>query len=131
MGGFVEQGPDPAVAAFGDAAGVVDLARLIAARNKAEIGPEIARALEALGIIDGRREGERGELADAGDCHQAAARIGCSDHLLDVGVDRDHSREHGSDLTCTGLKKPVRARWASPRASLRSVLWVVSDFSAW
>jgi hypothetical protein len=29
-----------------------------------------------------------------------------------------------SDLICTGLKKPVRARYASPGASLRSVLWV-------
>jgi hypothetical protein len=27
-----------------------------------------------------------------------------------------------SDFTCTGLKKPVRAKCASPRASLRSVL---------
>jgi hypothetical protein len=26
------------------------------------------------------------------------------------------------DFTCTGLKKPVRAKCASPRASLRSVL---------
>ena len=31
----------------------------------------------------------------------------------------------------TGLKKPVRARCASPRASLRSVFWVASDLSAW
>ena len=37
----------------------------------------------------------------------------------------------GSDFTWIGLKKPVRARWAKPRASLRSVLWVASDFSAW
>ena len=29
-----------------------------------------------------------------------------------------------SDFICTGLKKPVRARYASPGASLRSVLWV-------
>ena len=36
----------------------------------------------------------------------------------------------GNDFTCTGLKNPVRARWAKPRASLRSVLWVASDFSA-
>src|ERR1700733_13509103 len=28
------------------------------------------------------------------------------------------------DFTCTGLKKPVRAKCASPRASFRSVLWV-------
>ena len=35
------------------------------------------------------------------------------------------------DFTCTGLKKPVRAKCASPRASLRSVLWVASDLTAW
>ena len=29
-----------------------------------------------------------------------------------------------SDFICTGLKKPGRARYASPGASLRSVLWV-------
>ena len=29
-----------------------------------------------------------------------------------------------SDFICTGLKKAVRARYASPGASLRSVLWV-------
>ena len=29
-----------------------------------------------------------------------------------------------SDLICTGLNRPVRARYASPGASLRSVLWV-------
>ena len=33
---------------------------------------------------------------------------------------------------CTiDVKKPVRAKCASPRASLRSVLWVASDLSAW
>jgi hypothetical protein len=36
-----------------------------------------------------------------------------------------------NDFTCTGLKKPVRAKCASPRASLRSVLWVASNLSAW
>ena len=30
-----------------------------------------------------------------------------------------------------GLKKPARAKCASPRASFRSVLWVASDLSAW
>ena len=36
-----------------------------------------------------------------------------------------------NDFTGTGLKKPVRAKSASPRASLRSVLWVAGDLSAW
>jgi hypothetical protein len=36
----------------------------------------------------------------------------------------------GSDFTRTVVKKPVRASCASPRASLRSVLCVASDFSA-
>jgi hypothetical protein len=36
----------------------------------------------------------------------------------------------GCDFTCTGLKKPVQAKCASPRASLRSVLRVASDLSA-
>ena len=36
----------------------------------------------------------------------------------------------GRDFPCTGLKNPVRARWAKPRASLRSVVCVASDASA-
>jgi len=35
----------------------------------------------------------------------------------------------GSDFTCAGLKKPVRAKCANPRASLRSILWVASDLA--
>jgi hypothetical protein len=34
------------------------------------------------------------------------------------------------DFTCTGLKKPLRAKCARSRVSLRSALWVASDLSA-
>ena len=47
---------------------------------------------------------------------------------------RDDQRADGVSrqrLHVHGLEEPVRARCASPRASLRSVLWVASDFSAW
>ena len=45
--------------------------------------------------------------------------------------DQRAERVGRKDFTCTGLKKPVRCKCASPRASLRSVLWVASDLSAW
>ena len=49
-----------------------------------------------------------------------------ADQLL-ARADQRTDGVRGSDFTCTGLKNPVRAR----RASLRSVLWVASDLSAW
>ena len=54
-----------------------------------------------------------------------------ADQLLARDDQRAERRELDSDFTCTGLKKPVRAKCARPRASLRSVLWVASDLSAW
>lgn len=51
--------------------------------------------LNRPGVIDSGREGECGELANAGNCHQPAAYIGDPGHLLHVGVDCRHSRKHG------------------------------------
>ena len=75
------------IAALGDAAGVVHFARLIAARHQAEIGADVARPPEAPGNIDGSREGERREMANARNRHQPAAGAASPGHLLHVGVD--------------------------------------------
>ena len=75
---------------------LVHFARLVATRHQAEIGADVARPTKALGIIDGGREGERSELADAGNGHQPAACAGSPGHLLHVGIDCRDSRKHGS-----------------------------------
>jgi hypothetical protein len=47
IGGFVQQGPHPPVPALRDAADVVDLARLIAPWNQAQIGTDISGSANA------------------------------------------------------------------------------------
>jgi hypothetical protein len=47
IGGFVQQGPHPPVPALRDAADVVDLARLIAPWNQAQIGADISGSANA------------------------------------------------------------------------------------
>lgn len=91
---FVEQGSITPVANLGDAADIVDLTRLVASRNEAEIGAKISRPAEAAWIVDGRRERESGQRAYAGDRHQPAASIGRADELLDICVDRRDRSEH-------------------------------------
>src|SRR5271166_2013013 len=50
IGGLVQQRPYPPVAAFRDAADVVDLARLIPSRDEAQVGADVARSANARGI---------------------------------------------------------------------------------
>src|SRR3984957_4719081 len=202
IGGLVQEGSHPPIPAFRDAAGVVDLSRLMAPWNQTQIGANISGSADARRIVDRSHKGERCQLSDAWDGHEPAAGRRGSCHTSHVGVDRGARRHHcGScrnqsphggrktgdplacfkslvdegdgkragqsdpnttakpricfsrvtrwptsflrapisertawadkDFTCTGLKKPVRAKCARPRASLRSVLWVASDLSAW
>src|SRR5208283_4666169 len=62
IGGLVQQGSHPPVAAFRDAADVVDLPRLIASGNQAQIGADVSRSSYAGRIVDCGDEGERGQL---------------------------------------------------------------------
>ena len=59
IGRLVKQRADPSVAALRDAAGIVDLAGLVAPWHQAQIGPDVARPPEAFRFIDRRDEGER------------------------------------------------------------------------
>lgn len=61
---FIEQPPHPPVATFRDAAGVVDLARLVSEGHEAETGADIARSLEAFGIVDRRGKSKCRQLPD-------------------------------------------------------------------
>jgi hypothetical protein len=47
VGGLVQQGPDPPVAAFRDAADVVDFSGLIAFWNQAEVGADVSGSSDA------------------------------------------------------------------------------------
>ena len=69
VGGLVEQCTHPPIAALRDAAGVVDLTRLIASRHQTEISANVTRSSEASGIVDCGREGESGQLANTGNAH--------------------------------------------------------------
>jgi hypothetical protein len=55
---------------------------------------------------------------------------GLADQFL-ARADQRADGMRGKRLHMHGLKKPVRAKCARPRASLRSVLWVASDLSSW
>src|ERR1700693_189406 len=67
------RGSHPPVAAFRDAADVVDLARLIPPGDQAEIGADISRSADARRIVDCGHKGERGQLTDPWECHQPTA----------------------------------------------------------
>ena len=94
------------IAALGDAAGVIHLARLIPARDKAEIRtnltgsakaggigqsgrdrPKRAGSAKAGGIVDGRGKSQGGQRSDTGNGHKAAADLRSPRHLLHVGID--------------------------------------------
>lgn len=53
---LVQECANPTIAALRDAAGLVDLARLIATRHETEISADVAGSAEAFGIINRRRE---------------------------------------------------------------------------
>src|SRR5829696_7407568 len=66
--------------------------------HQTEISANIAGLPEASGIINRGCEGERGELADAGNAHQPTASIECPDSLTIgsyVRIDRYDGGEHG------------------------------------
>ena len=64
------------VAGLGDRAAALRLAGAVLAGHEAEVGFELMRVAEALGIVDGGEEGGGGDGADAGDGAQARhARI--------------------------------------------------------
>lgn len=73
IGGLIEKRAEPPVAAFGDAAGIVDLTGLIASRDQAQIGAHMARTSEAGWIVDRGYKGQRGKAAYTRNCHQASA----------------------------------------------------------
>ncbi len=52
---------------------MIDLTRLVASWDEAEIGAKISRPAEAARIVDGSGECESGQRAYAGDRHQPAA----------------------------------------------------------
>jgi hypothetical protein len=105
-------------------------------------GADVARSPEAFRVINGRREGERGELADTWDRHQPAARIGCPDHPPDIRIDRrnggEHSRTrrdqsaHGSGMPSLApsaclTKAAVNARGSrTPNTTARPRIWFSS-----
>jgi hypothetical protein len=63
-------------AGLGDGATALGLAGAVLAGHEAEVGFELMRVAEALGLVDGGEEGGGGEGADAGDGAQARdARI--------------------------------------------------------
>jgi hypothetical protein len=74
------------VARLGDRAPALRLARAVLAGHEAEVGFELMRVAEALGIVDGGDEGGGGDGADAGNGAQARhARI-LDGEVFDRGV---------------------------------------------
>jgi hypothetical protein len=70
-GGLNQEPAGARVAGLGDRAAPLRLARAVLAGHEAEVGFELMRVVEALGIIDGGEEGGGGDGADAGDGAQA------------------------------------------------------------
>src|SRR5277367_3419245 len=60
----------PPIAAFGDAAGVVEFARLMPRWDQAQIGADVSGSADARGIVDCGHKGERGQLSNARDGHE-------------------------------------------------------------
>ena len=106
---------------------------------RAAINPRMAAERPAIpslalrAVID-EGGGERAGQPDPKHDRQASDLIFQGHSLADSflrALISERSAWARNDFTCTALKKPVRAKCARPRASLRSVLWVASDLSAW
>ena len=72
--GFVQECANPPVATLGDAAGVVNLAGLIAPRHQTEISANVAGSPEAFGIIDCRCEGRARSVGRHRGCSSAGGK---------------------------------------------------------
>src|SRR5829696_7225278 len=89
--------------------------------HQTEISANIAGLPEASGIINRGCEGERGELADAGNAHQPTASIECPDSLTIgsyVRIDRYDGGEHG-DPHRTNPEARIPSRYGSQPARPR------------
>ena len=62
-----EEGAEVFVAGFADGELFVGAAGLVAAGDEAEVGADVARVFEAVGIFDAEYEGHGGDGADGGD----------------------------------------------------------------
>ena len=61
VGGLVKERSHAAIAAFGDAAGVIHFPGLIAPRDQAQISADVSGSANAGGIVDCGDQGERGQ----------------------------------------------------------------------
>ena len=75
-GGLNQEPAGARVAGLGDGAAALRLARAVLAGHETEIGFELMRVAEALGIVDRREEGGGGDGADARDGAVPAAPAG-------------------------------------------------------
>ena len=85
-GGLNQEPAGARVAGLGDRAAPLRLARAALAGHEAEVGFELMRMVEALGIIDGGEEGGGGDGADAGDGAQAQHARNLDGEVFDRGV---------------------------------------------
>lgn len=69
--GLNQQPAGAGMAGFGDGTAALGLAGAVLAGHKAEVGFELMRVAEALGIVDRGDEGGGGDRAPAGDGAQA------------------------------------------------------------
>ncbi len=70
---LIECGAGEFITASADASLDISLARLVAPGREAEVSTDVAGSSEALGLIDRRPEGERGQRSHAWYCHQPPA----------------------------------------------------------
>ena len=76
-GGLNQEPARARVAGLGDGAPALRLARAVLAGHEAEVGFELMRGAEAVGIVNGGDEGGGGDGADAGET-LARRRQGCA-----------------------------------------------------
>src|SRR5918994_720089 len=72
---FVEKPSQMAIAPAGNVAIIVDLSRLVAPGRQPQPGADRAGLLEVVRILNGGREGRRGDRADPGDRHKDATGL--------------------------------------------------------
>src|ERR1700709_286753 len=121
---LIETSPHEPVTAFGDAAGPVDFAGLVALRRQAKIGTDVARMIEPLRVIDDGHISQRHDRPDAGYRHQPPCGI--------VGLDQP---ANGSIENCDLLQQAVADRHhggdntIDARVSLGQLLSPLPDLS--